>query len=185
MWRQFVETLDHKTDPTKLWRTIKEIDGISTPKAENEAITFGGSQVSSAKQIVNYFNRQFTTSKLGRHISSRETRLVSSEIKMKSFLASGVNINGYLTKLSCFLRNNSLLISAPMSTVTLFTPEPMQANTHVCHHITTMDHPPREMKETLFTMHNQTVVPLLANTKKASLQAVHISFVKITIDNMT
>ena len=28
---------------------------------------------------------------------------------------------------------------------------------NVCHHITTMDHPPREMKETLFTRHNQTV----------------------------
>ena len=38
-WRQFVETLDHKTCPTKLWRTIKEIYGKSTPKAENEAIT--------------------------------------------------------------------------------------------------------------------------------------------------
>ena len=35
----------------------------------------------------------------------------------------------------------------------------------VCHHITTMDHPPREMKETLFTRHNQTVFPLRANTK--------------------
>ena len=45
--RQFVETLDHKTHPTKLWRTIKVIDDKSTPKAENEAITFDGSQVSS------------------------------------------------------------------------------------------------------------------------------------------
>ena len=43
----------------------------------------------------------------------------------------------------------------------------------VCHHITTLDHSPREMKETLFTRHNQTVLPLLASTKKASLQAVH------------
>ena len=40
-WRQFVETLDHRTDPSKLWRTIKAIDGKSPPKAENEAITFG------------------------------------------------------------------------------------------------------------------------------------------------
>ena len=36
---------------------------------------------------------------------------------------------------------------------------------NVCHHITTLDHPPREMKETLFTRHKQTVLPLLANTK--------------------
>ena len=35
-----MQTLDHKTDPIKLWRTIKAIDGRSTPKAENEAITF-------------------------------------------------------------------------------------------------------------------------------------------------
>ena len=54
-----------------------------------------------------------------------------------------------------------------------------------CHHITTLDHPPREMKETLFTRDNQTVLPLLANTKKASLQAVHTSFVNTAIDNMT
>ena len=43
---------------------------------------------------------------------------------------------------------------------------------NVCHHITTLDHPPRKMKETLFTRHNQTVLPLLANMKKASLQSV-------------
>ena len=80
-----METLDHKTDPTKLWRTIKAIYGKSTPKAENEAITFDGSQVTSPTQIANYFNRQFTTStKLGRHTSSRETRLVSRKIKRKS-----------------------------------------------------------------------------------------------------
>ena len=56
---------------------------------------------------------------------------------------------------------------------------------NVCHHITTMDHPPREMKETLFARHNQTVIPLLSNTKKASLQAVHTSFVNTAVDNMT
>ena len=47
-----------------------------------------------------------------------------------------------------------------------------------------MDDPPREMKETLFTRHNQTVLPLLANTKKESLQAIHTSFVNTAIDNM-
>ena len=39
-------------------------------------------------------------------------------------------INGYLTEMSCFLWDNSLLISAPKSTVTMFTPDPMRANTH-------------------------------------------------------
>ena len=48
-----------------------------------------------------------------------------------------------------------------------------------------MEHPPREMKETLLTRHNQIVVPLLANTKKISLHAVHTSFVNTAIDNLT
>ena len=39
-------------------------------------------------------------------------------------------INNYLKEMSCFLRDNSLLISAPKSTVTMFTPDPKQANTH-------------------------------------------------------
>ena len=74
-WRQFVETLDHKTEPTKLWRTIKAVDGRSTPKAENEAITFDGSQVTSPKQIANYF-------------TSQDTGLVSREIKRKSLTSA-------------------------------------------------------------------------------------------------
>ena len=51
--------------------------------------------------------------------------------------ASGVDIpelehkiNSYLTDMSYFLRDNSLLIYASKSTVTLFTPDPKQANTH-------------------------------------------------------
>ena len=56
---------------------------------------------------------------------------------------------------------------------------------NVCHHITTMNHPPIEMKETLFTRHNQTVVLLLANTKKASFQSVHTLFFNTAIGNMT
>ena len=83
-----METLDHKTDHTKLWRTINAIDGKSTPKAENEAITFDGSHVSSPKHIAKYSNRQLTTSMLGRHASFRETRLVSREIKRKSLTSA-------------------------------------------------------------------------------------------------
>ena len=50
--------------------------------------------------------------------------------------ASGVEIselehkvNTYLTEMSQFLRENSLLISTPKPSVTLFTPDPAQANT--------------------------------------------------------
>ena len=55
---------------------------------------------------------------------------------------------------------------------------------NVCHHITKIDLPPREMKETIFTRHYQTVLPLLANNRKDTLQALHTSFVNTAIDNM-
>ena len=56
---------------------------------------------------------------------------------------------------------------------------------YVCYHITKMDLPPREMKDTLVTRHNQTVLPLLANNRKDTLQALHTSFVNTAMDNMT
>ena len=93
-----METLDHRTDHTKLWRTIKAIYGKSTPKTENEAITFDGSQVFSPKQVANYFNRQFTTSNLDRHTSSRETRLVSREIKRKTITPAVTFTTNQVTK---------------------------------------------------------------------------------------
>ena len=55
---------------------------------------------------------------------------------------------------------------------------------NVCHHITKMDLPPREMKKSIFTRHYQTVLPLLANNRKDTLQALHISIVNTEIDKM-
>ena len=55
---------------------------------------------------------------------------------------------------------------------------------NVCHHITKMDLPPREMQKTIFIRHNQTVLPLLANNRKDTLQALHTSFVNTAMDNM-
>ena len=60
-------------------------NGKSTPTAENEAIVFNEKPTSSPKlDIANKFNKQFTTSKLGIHSSSRETRYVSREARKKS-----------------------------------------------------------------------------------------------------
>ena len=83
-WRNFVETLDQKTDVTKLWTTIKGIDGREKREAENEAIIFNGSTFSLSNQLAARFNQQFNTSKPGRHTSSSETRLVTRETKSKS-----------------------------------------------------------------------------------------------------
>ena len=40
------------------------------------------------------------------------------------------SINRYLEEITAYLKDNSLLISAPKSTVTLFSPDPHQAKTH-------------------------------------------------------
>ena len=71
-WRDFVENMDHKTDIIKLWRTIKGIDGRAKRTAENEVISFNGISFTSSKQLAAKLNKQFNTSKLGRHSSSRE-----------------------------------------------------------------------------------------------------------------
>ena len=76
--------LVQKTDVTKLWRTIKGIDGRAKREAENEAITLNRSSFSSSKQLATRFYQQFNTSKLGRHTSSCETRFVTRETKMNS-----------------------------------------------------------------------------------------------------
>ena len=83
-WRELVESIDHRTDSTKLWRTIKGIDGISMQTAENEGITSTGRSHTSPKLIANSFNRQFTTSKLGKHSSSRRSHHVSKDVKRMS-----------------------------------------------------------------------------------------------------
>ena len=40
------------------------------------------------------------------------------------------------------------------------------------------------MKETIFTRHNQTVLPLLTNNRKDTLEALYTSFVNTAIENM-
>ena len=55
---------------------------------------------------------------------------------------------------------------------------------NVCHHMTKMDLPPRQMKESIFTRHYQTVLTLLANNRKDTLQILHTSFVNTAIGNM-
>ena len=83
--REFIESIDHRTDSTKLWRRIKGIDGKSKQTAEIDGITFTGRFHTSLKMIANSFNRQFTTFKLGKHSSSRTTRHVLKYVKRMSY----------------------------------------------------------------------------------------------------
>ena len=77
-WREFVESIDHRTDSTKLWRTIKGIDGKSKQMAENEGITFTGRSHTSPKLIANSFNRSSPP------LSWASTRHVSKDVKRMS-----------------------------------------------------------------------------------------------------
>ena len=79
--KEDVESIDNRTNSTKLWRTIKGIDGKSKQTAENEGITFTGRPHTSPKLIANSFNRQFISSKQDKHSSLRRTRRVSKDVK--------------------------------------------------------------------------------------------------------
>ena len=61
----------------------RSMDGKSKQTVENAGITFTGRPHTSLKLISKSFNRQFTTSKLGKHSSSR-TRHVSKDVKRMS-----------------------------------------------------------------------------------------------------
>ena len=50
---------------------------------------------------------------------------------------------------------------------------------NVCHHINMVDHPPREMRKTLFTRHGQTVLLLPANTKNVQIDGIMSDFASL------
>ena len=79
LWRT-IKGIDGKSKQTEENEgTIKGMDAISKQTAENEGITFTGRLHTSPRVMANSFNRQFTTSKLGKHSSSRRTRQVSND----------------------------------------------------------------------------------------------------------
>ena len=78
-------------------------------EAENKAITFNGISFSLSKQIATKFNQQFHTSKLGRHTSSSETRLVTRETKRKSSIFHLKNLGPRAIKYITALFNLSVM----------------------------------------------------------------------------
>ena len=55
---------------------------------------------------------------------------------------------------------------------------------NVCHSITTSETPKRQMKETLFARHLNTVEPMMfADNRKATLQAIHTDAVSNAVNN--
>ena len=75
--------MDQKTDLTKLWRTIKGIDGRAKHETENEAIIFNGSLFSPSKSASHQVQPKVKHFKVGKHTSSSKTRIVTRETKRK------------------------------------------------------------------------------------------------------
>ena len=84
-WRDFVETMDQKTDRTKLGRTIKGIYGRAKRTEENKAITFNGISFSSSKRKPMEMAHTFTVGLVIRAIMSFRNSKVFGQDNLSSF----------------------------------------------------------------------------------------------------
>ena len=134
-WREFVDDIDHRTDSTKLWRTIKG----SKQTEDNECITFIGRSHTSPKLIANSFNRQFTTSKLGKHSSSssKRTRQVAKDVKRMSLVEAKLFTSDPVTSAIKSCRNSGAFGTDSLSIFHLKNLGP----TYKIPHITLQQHP--------------------------------------------
>ena len=97
-WVEHVESFDHRTNSSRLWRTIQSIDGKSVHTADNESISFNKKALSSPADIAKAFNKQFTTSKTGPHKSSKDTRQIIRNIQKGTLDNATVFTTGEVAK---------------------------------------------------------------------------------------
>jgi hypothetical protein len=60
IWRQTVDSIDRGSDPKKLWRVVRSLNGKRKFLLPNQPISFGSSTFSDRKAIANKFIRQYT-----------------------------------------------------------------------------------------------------------------------------
>ncbi len=87
-WREKVEGIS-KSCSNKLFKLIKNLNGKGT-QSGNQAIRFKGKYLSSAKDISNGFNKQFSS--VVRHVSCKQSRKISRNIK-KNELADDITFS--------------------------------------------------------------------------------------------
>ena len=123
-WREFVKSIDHRTDSTKSWRTIRGIDGKSKQTAENEGITFTGRPHTSPKLIANSFfkysssRRTHQVSKDAKRMSLEEVQLFTSD-QVTSAIKSSRNSRTYGpdSLIIFYLKNIGLLATEHLTTL--------------------------------------------------------------------
>ena len=66
-WQTYVSNLDHKSDPKKLWKTVKSIEGKNpAPIPKNCKISVNGRTYSNNIEISRQLNKQYTSAGGGR-----------------------------------------------------------------------------------------------------------------------
>ena len=84
-WREFISSFDHKTDSSKLWRTIKNLDNKATKIKRNDPINFKFSErkktITDHKYMSEPFNKQFTSPKP--HSTSEQHGDIRKEISRR------------------------------------------------------------------------------------------------------
>ncbi|KAH7670011.1 hypothetical protein AAVH_42767 [Aphelenchoides avenae] len=58
-WQSHVESIDFRKDASRLWRTIKSLDGKAC-NPPNGPVSFSGEQHARADRLANLFNKQYT-----------------------------------------------------------------------------------------------------------------------------
>jgi hypothetical protein len=81
-WHEHIATFDHHTNVSRLWRTVKDIDGRSAPPV-NCAIDFVGKVLSMPKKIAAGFNKLFTSPRP--HTSDGRMRKLIRRIRSRNF----------------------------------------------------------------------------------------------------
>ena len=78
-WKETIANINRKTDSSKLFKLIKNLNGSNTKSNCNQSIKFKGKYISYPTKIANAFNKQYTS--IVEHKSSRESRCITNRIK--------------------------------------------------------------------------------------------------------
>ena len=78
-WREFASSLDRRTPNTKIWKTIKQLDGRIAAAPPNAVVRFKGRAYHKPKALATEFNKQFTT--IVRHKTDKETRILNRKLQ--------------------------------------------------------------------------------------------------------
>ena len=78
-WREFASSLDRRTPNTKIWKTIKLLDGRAAAAPPNAAVGFKGRAYYKPKALATEFNKQFTS--IVRHKTDKETRILNRKLQ--------------------------------------------------------------------------------------------------------